>query len=523
MIGVRTYSRNLAASWIVHGANLVVAFFLTPFVIHTLGDVRYGIWSLVLSVSGWIAMADVGLRHSISKYLNEYLAKGDKRHANELVMTSIVLLVALGMVAVLAAIIVGGFFDRIFKSLAEKHFMEAWIAMGIVGLNFAVGLQSSLSRRILESFNRFDLTNLVMLVGLGIRTGGIVLVLSCGGGLIELALVTLVTFSVEAVAMRLTARRIWPGMRMGRDYIRSREARRLLRFGVPLFFNNIAGMLIGYTDFLIVGILISVEKVTVYSIGYMLISYSRQFLRHIVRVLTPDIFKHAGVEDHAALRHLLVRTANVTAFACIPVFIGFIFFGGEFIRLWMDREPGDSARVLTILTVASFSMLAGNSAGVIMIGLGRARLSAVLAMVEASANLALSLTFVMALGWGLPGVALGTLVSALVMSGVVRPIITCRLIHFGVARFAARTFVRWALAGSCFAAACFAVMQFAPAGSWLTFALKVVPLGLLFMPIGWYILFPGEMRVGLVRKVFGSHGDGEVEETRAGCERNRDG
>jgi len=508
------YSRNLAASWGMRAASLLVMFFLTPFIIYGLGDVRYGIWSLVLSVSGWIAMADIGLRHGISKFLNEYLALGDERRANQLVMTSMVLILAMGLVAIIAAVIIGGLFDKIFTSLPREHFVETWIAMGIVGVNFAVALQSSLSRRILEAFNRFDLTNLILVIGLLIRSGGVVLVLTCGGGLIELALVTLGTFLLEAIAMRLAASRVWPGLKARREYVSRSEASHLIRLGVPLFFSNVSGMLISYTDFLIVGILIGVGRVTVYSIGYMLISHARQFLRQISRVLTPDLFKRAGAKDHAALRHLFLRSVNVTALACIPLFVGLLFFGEEFISLWMKRESGESALVLSILTIASFSMMAGSTAGVIIVGLGRARLSAGLAMIEAAVNLTLSLAFVMVLGWDLPGVAMGTLVSALAVGGMVRPIVACRMIRMSVPRFAMKTYAVWALAGTCFAAECFLVRLYGPAGSWGALGSKVAILAVLFLPIGWYVLLPADMRDKLRRKLFRSRACDQTRQMR---------
>lgn len=37
------YARNLAANWIGYGANPVVMFFLSPFVVRSLGDTAYGV------------------------------------------------------------------------------------------------------------------------------------------------------------------------------------------------------------------------------------------------------------------------------------------------------------------------------------------------------------------------------------------------------------------------------------------------------------------------------------------------
>ena len=45
MSRARIYARNLFANWVGYGASLLVMFFMSPFVVHTLGDVDYGVWS----------------------------------------------------------------------------------------------------------------------------------------------------------------------------------------------------------------------------------------------------------------------------------------------------------------------------------------------------------------------------------------------------------------------------------------------------------------------------------------------
>jgi O-antigen/teichoic acid export membrane protein len=501
---VRTYSRSLATSWIAQGADLMVAFFLAPFMIHSLGDDRYGIWSLVLSTAGWLGLADVGLRRSVSKHLNEYLGQDDEQRARELVSTTAALFLVTGSLTAILSVVLGGVFDRLFPSLPQDHFVEAWIALSIAGFTFALGLQSSLLRRILESFNRFDQGNWVMILSTGVRAAGVVLVLTWRGGLVGLALVALACTLLSIALMYTQARRTWPGMAFRKALIRKVEAVRVVGTGLYIFFDNIAGRLVHYANLLIIGALLDIKAVTVYSIGLMLITYAQGFLEHVARVMTPDIFKHAGAGDLPALRHLFVRTSNVTAFLSIPVYVGFLFFGTEFIGLWMTREPGASALVLQILTWSTLAVLSSQAVGSILVGVGRARLAAVLSMIEGVANVALSVLFVLALRWDLPGVAVGTLIPMVIVTGIVKPLIVCRIIRMGFGTFLARTLLRWVPAGACFAAVCLALSVVVPEGSWTVFIPKVAILGVLYLPIGWYALLEKEARDALRLKLLHS-------------------
>lgn len=58
----RIYARNLAANWIGYGASMVVLFFLSPYMINELGEVEYGLWSLLMVVTGYMAILDPSVR-----------------------------------------------------------------------------------------------------------------------------------------------------------------------------------------------------------------------------------------------------------------------------------------------------------------------------------------------------------------------------------------------------------------------------------------------------------------------------
>ena len=51
---------NAAASWLGFAAQVVATFFLSPVLIHGLGDRRYGIWALVDSVLAYLMLFDLG-------------------------------------------------------------------------------------------------------------------------------------------------------------------------------------------------------------------------------------------------------------------------------------------------------------------------------------------------------------------------------------------------------------------------------------------------------------------------------
>src|SRR6266404_935706 len=62
-------ARAASANWIALVITFVVAFFLTPFVIHRLGQLSYGIWTLVVSMVSYFGLFDLGLRSAVTRFV----------------------------------------------------------------------------------------------------------------------------------------------------------------------------------------------------------------------------------------------------------------------------------------------------------------------------------------------------------------------------------------------------------------------------------------------------------------------
>jgi len=86
----RVFARNLLANWVGLLADAVVAFFLTPYIISSLGLVVYGIWSLINTLIGYFGLIDMGILGSVGRYINYYLARNDDRRVGKVVSTSLV-------------------------------------------------------------------------------------------------------------------------------------------------------------------------------------------------------------------------------------------------------------------------------------------------------------------------------------------------------------------------------------------------------------------------------------------------
>src|ERR1700736_7085441 len=80
--------KNVGSSWFALGVNVLVGIFLSPFILHHLGDEAFGLWILIFSVTGYYGLFDLGIRSSIVRYVAKYSATSDQVELDRLISTA---------------------------------------------------------------------------------------------------------------------------------------------------------------------------------------------------------------------------------------------------------------------------------------------------------------------------------------------------------------------------------------------------------------------------------------------------
>src|ERR1700739_2772281 len=91
--------KNVGSSWFSLGVSILVGVFLSPFILHRLGDTAFGIWVLIFSVTGYYGLFDLGIRSSVIRYVSTFTAPNDLEGLPKLINTSLATYTAIGAVA----------------------------------------------------------------------------------------------------------------------------------------------------------------------------------------------------------------------------------------------------------------------------------------------------------------------------------------------------------------------------------------------------------------------------------------
>src|SRR5262245_43834919 len=106
--------KNVASSWAGLGVNVAVGFFLSPFILHRLGDDAYGLWILMFSLTGHYGLFDFGIRSSLIRYVSEFRATRDSDQLTRLINTSLFSYTCVGLALMIPTLIASFYLNHIF-------------------------------------------------------------------------------------------------------------------------------------------------------------------------------------------------------------------------------------------------------------------------------------------------------------------------------------------------------------------------------------------------------------------------
>lgn len=465
-------TRSAAAGSIAFVISVALSLFITPFILRTLGDARYGTWSLIAQVTGYYGLLDFGVRGAVAYYVATLLATDDDETVSRVASSAFWGLCGIALVAVALGAVLYVYFPAWFETNGVDP-AEIRGAIVVVTLSLALTLPFDVFGAIVNGARRPDIIS-TLDVGMRIATSvAMVVVLSQGGGLVGMASVQLGGRLVQWGVLAAISRRFVPTLRIdprlfGRDWLG-----KVVSYGSRNFVINISLAVIHRLDYVLIGTFLGVRFVTVYSIGKMMTGYVSKACSNVTRAFTMH-FTHLGARrELERLRELYLTGARLSGlFACLLT--GYVLvFGSDFVRLWLGPsyvEGEWTARtdvVLAILLVGQAPRLFQSISWQLLFGIKKVNFLMWVQIGEAIANVALSLALVKPLG--IVGVALGTFVPLVVSNTIVLPRYILRELQLTRGEYLRRGIARPIAAGGVVTAASALLVAAAPIGGWPSF------------------------------------------------------
>jgi O-antigen/teichoic acid export membrane protein len=484
---LRTVTKNVLSNWAGYVVSAAVAFALTPFVIDKLGTSAWGVWGMLVAVTGYYSLLDLGVRSAVAQYVTRYWAKGDMDGVSRTMSTALGILIAIAVAMVPVSLVVAWFAPDVFR-LTGVDDETAQLTFLVIGLGVAVDLPLKIFQTATYARQRFDIANAVGIVQ---RLGSAWLtwlVLDLDYGLVMLSFVHVGTNILGNLARIGIAYRLLPGLRLGRAHWSGSSVRELFAFGSHNVLINAADLVQIQGFALIVPIILTDRALAHFNAGAIPIPYMLNLVNAIAWTLTPQATTADAQGRGDELRALwLVGSRAVTTFAAIFA-AGFVFMGEDFLRLWVGTEFTDgsvfvsSAVILGVLACGNLVRCMLSTAKQICFGMREVKFLSRLTFGEALLNL--GLTVVLTWQFGILGAAIASVAAVLLTQAWMLPLFVAR--RLGMRAWEFYGVVPWAplLVFGTVGVLSMISAEMLPVENWGSFLMKALVLGLPGLAVG---------------------------------------
>ena len=408
--------KNAGSSWFALGVNVLVGIFLSPYILHHLGDTAFGLWILIFSATGYYGLFDLGIRSSIIRYVAKFSATGEEEELNRLANTALFSYTGIGILTMAITLIISRYVNTVFHIPADFVSTARWLLI-MVGASVSLGFPLGMFGGMLEGMQRFTLLNSTSVSSTLLRALFIVVALDHGRGLLTVAFIT-VSLPLLTGLINVAAVFHFLPLRIGAKYVSGASLRQIASYSGTTFVIIVAQRLRFKTDAVVIGTFVSAAAITYFTIGSRLVDYASEVVSGLAQLFVPMSTQSQAEGDLEGLRKILIVGNRACAYIIFPMTAFFTVLGKSVIEAWVGpKYVAASYPILLVLLYPTTLMLAQSASGRILWGMARHRTWAWVVLAEGVSNVILSVILVQR--FGIMGDAIGTAIP-----------LTCSMIFF---------------------------------------------------------------------------------------------
>lgn len=334
--------------------NVAVTFFLTPFVIHKLGNDNYGLWVVVLSLVGYSGLLEMGVQTSVIKLVAQYNGIGDVHRLKQIISASLAFFIAVGTVSALALWFATPLFlDRLVSDPAGRETVR--LLLIVLGVNVLLVFPNYVFSGVVFGLQAYHRKNL-MDVGCTLVNATVTYVLlNKGYGLIAVVLAKVITDLLNVLITFVLCIRICPHFRPSFSSLSKDAFKELFAIGGKIFSSSTMYRIANSSEPLIISSFLGTSWTAIASVSKRLIDYIREISLSLTTGFMPMFSELQAKDDLPKIRETYFQYSRYILIIVLPI-IAFVFvYGTPFIRLWVGGDFADKGKYLiTFLTIQCF-------------------------------------------------------------------------------------------------------------------------------------------------------------------------
>jgi O-antigen/teichoic acid export membrane protein len=373
---------------------VAVSLFTTPYIVHKLNTEIYGIYVLAISLMGILSFLDLGFGQGIIKFVSHYEAKKDFKRINDIINTSLLINIAMGLIGGLVIFSFSGFLaEKVFKVKPEQLGFTI-TSFKIVGLGFVLNLISSTFSNIPRAIQRYDIPVKIQNTVWFLSVMSSVIVLYSGYGLVEMLTFYVIFQFLGLISYFWFSKKLIPDLKLSLKFKKD-VFKEIFGFSIYTAINSITGNIVFRVDKMIIAYFLGTSAVTYYQIPFTISQIANGFISSVIQFLFPAVSFFNSSGDKNKLKQIYFKsTRYVIAFSLI-VFSGLVLFGKPFLKIWIGKEISEISYPLLVIISFVFFFSSISSVGYYYYnGLGLSKVNMISSFVGAIAYIIFAIVLI---------------------------------------------------------------------------------------------------------------------------------
>ncbi|MFZ1551822.1 MAG: oligosaccharide flippase family protein [Anaerolineae bacterium] len=390
---------------------------VVPFMLGKLGDERFGVWAIVALFTSYTQLADFGMGLALTKYVAEFAAQKQWQRLDMALNTVFFFYLVVGLSLATLVLLGRHFLAGLVPQISPALTQEIATVIGIAALTFAVNLTLGAFNSTLQGLQRMDLTNLTALAnGIGLYLG-IVVVLALGGGLVGMAVLSLVLAVASGAFNGVMTQRLAPGLRLRWRTFDAGYLRSVLSYSLNIQGGALTELLFDPLSKLVITRFLGVALVTQYEVGQRIITQLRGLFAVAFLPLFPGVSHLHAEREQQAVQMIYQRSSRYVYLLGWPAYLLLIITAPWLLTAWLGQGYAQAAFVMRLMTCGWFVSLVAFPPYMILQALGQAHLCLRAHVVQGFTNLVLALLLVGPFGF--VGITVAAFVALVIGSSLV--------------------------------------------------------------------------------------------------------
>ena len=331
--------------------STMVGIFFTPFLIRSLGDVEYGLYQLMASTVGYLAILDMGMTSTVT----QFILKGQSEQEKEITEASVIKISLLFYLVVsVIVLIVFGILIRNLEALYpatinESNILHARKIFAFLGLTLVLTLMNHTFSGVETAYEKYTF---IKSVGIAKHILRIAILIIFFQWRKDAELIVIVDFILASLFLcfDIIYCKIKIKVNLKSGKINKVVLRRIFTFSVFVLFQLIVNKVNNGVDQFILGRYVNLNMVGVYSVALIFATMFQNIGGLLPGVSVPRLTRLVTMQiDKKTITEVCAKYGRFQYIILMLFVTGFVIYGRQFFGCWTKEYDNTYLWVITLL------------------------------------------------------------------------------------------------------------------------------------------------------------------------------